>query len=66
MWAGGVAQKQACIHVEVLGFSSEQAGKNKRKERKERKSELAFEKRKQDSKLVLMTQNYEWERRHCN
>lgn len=42
LWAGGVAQKQACIYIEVLGFSSEQAGKNKRKERKERKSGVGF------------------------
>lgn len=67
LWAGGVAQKQACIYVEVLGFSSEQPGEKQGggEERKEIWSWL-FEKRKQDSKLVLMTQNYKWERRHCS
>lgn len=42
LWAGGVAQKQACIYVEVLGFSSEQTGKNKGEERNERKSGVGF------------------------
>lgn len=36
LWAGGVAQKQACIHVEVPGFSSEQTEKQEEgEERKE-------------------------------
>lgn len=42
LWAGGVAQKQACIYLEVLGFSSEQTGKYKGEERKERKSGVGF------------------------
>lgn len=42
LWVGGVAQKQACIYLEVLGFSSEQTGKNKGEERKERKSGVGY------------------------